>query len=217
MHAFRFKEAASEPQPDLLLPERRPPARPSLVGSDVVDAEYVTVIDGGRRSFDERIREQRASLRPNMVARQATAAKSRTSLRPLVEDLLGSLSGRMFTGVVAAICLAVFAAGGAMSRAFERLDGADTMAPLEFSHISLTPQDAGGMRVLRINAIIENRADAEQALPMVRADLMLDGAVVATATVAPATPTIGAGESRGISARVPYPGGKLPRLKLTFK
>ncbi|MBP1852173.1 hypothetical protein [Rhizobium halophytocola] len=217
MHAFRFREPPQEPQPDLLLPERRQPVRRSLVGADVVDADFITVIDGPRRSFTERRCEAKGFHRRPEPAWATAPIEPRLTFAQLASHLLGSSSGRLFSGILAAICLAVFAAGGALSTLLaEPATAIASTHPLDIDHVTLTSHDANGMRVLGINAIVQNRSQSEQSVPPIRADLTLDGTVVGSVLVATPSGSIKPGQSRGMSARIPYAGGKLPKLKLFF-
>ncbi|MEZ2131716.1 MULTISPECIES: hypothetical protein [unclassified Sinorhizobium] len=133
------------------------------------------------------------------------------------EQWLQRASEKTFAALVAASFVLVFGLAGG----FSGLTGsgeASTLSdtPLHFTHVSVTPRDANGMRVLLINGIIENATDAELPLRPIRADLLSGGRLVASVVIAPPADVIKAGQSRGFSARVQHPGGKIPDARLSF-
>jgi hypothetical protein len=54
------------------------------------------------------------------------------------------------------------------------------------------------------------------ALQPIRADFINSGLLVRSVVIDPPVARIKAGESRGFSARLSHPGGKLPDVKLSF-
>jgi hypothetical protein len=80
----------------------------------------------------------------------------------------------------------------------------------------MTPQDANGMRVLLINGILENHGDEQRAMPSIRADLISGEVVLASTLISPPQGVLEGRQSRGFSAKVPHPGGKLPDLRLSL-
>jgi Protein of unknown function (DUF3426). len=219
MSAFRFRRQAEEFEADLLPPERRPRhyAQPRFREvADVVDAEFITVIDGPRRSFDAR------RFYDNRQGGMATsgayvAAASRASLGEMIlasERFLARLTTRDFATLLCAIVLFVFILAGTL--AVGSLGPGPSRPALDITHISLTPRDADGMRLLVVNAIVENRSDTAQAFPPVRADLVSDGTMIGSVVIHPPVSRIAGGESRGLQARLQHPGGKMPELKLSF-
>lgn len=132
------------------------------------------------------------------------------------ERLLSKLSADLFCALVAVAFIAVFAACGGFTFLFKAAEATASTGPLDITHVSLTPQDANGMRVLLINGIVENVSSDARPMPAIRADLMADNRVVASTLISPSAGGIEAGHSRGFSARVPHPGGKLPDLRLSF-
>jgi hypothetical protein len=94
--------------------------------------------------------------------------------------------------------------------------GAVSAAPLHFTHVSVTPRDANGMRILLINGIIENEGGTTQTVRPIRADLVADERLTASIVIEPPTDVIYAGQSRGFSARVQHAGGKVPDVRLSF-
>lgn len=222
MNAFRFRQQPAQPDIDLLPPERRyrpMPRNGFPVASDVTDADFITVRDLPRRDFGaERSNDNRR--RPAFFA---SAVRAGSGSEPKVvrmlatlERLLGRLSERSFTSLVALLSVTVFVLAGGITV----VNGGSAPAPepkaLDITHVSLTPQDANGMQVLLINAIVENRSGSRHPVPPVRADLFADGQLIASTLIAVPVGAIDAGHSRGISAKLRHPGGKIPELKLSF-
>ena len=71
--------------------------------------------------------------------------------------------------------------------------------------------------VLLLNAIVENRTGREVTLPKLRADLLIDGQVIASTYIEPPVASLDGGESRGIVTRLQHPGGKTPEVRLSFE
>jgi hypothetical protein len=219
MNAFRFRQKQVEPDVDLLPPEHRPRPMPRNgfpLADDVTDAAFVTVTDpvGDIRSRLQAELNAAVTAQPSPLLRLIKARLARHVQK--VELVLNRLSERSFTTLVSAMVLAVFVLAGGFT-----LLGSNGPTPfmgpaLDFTHVSLTPQDADGMHVLVVNAIIENRTNTKQDLPPVRADLYVEGRLVASTLIAPPAREIGVGHSRGISARLRHPGGKTPQLRLSF-
>ncbi|MBB4955695.1 hypothetical protein H4S14_003750 [Agrobacterium vitis] len=219
MNAFRFRQRQAEPDVDLLPPEHRPRPRPRngfALADDVADAAFVTVND----PVGEMQNRLQAELNGSAAGKPALifALVRRRLAGPLrrLDAVLDRLSERSFTTLVSTMVLVVFVLAGGFT-----LFGSHGPAPLigpalDITHVSLTPQDADGMHVLVVNAIIENRANTTQDLPPVRADLYANGRLIASTLIAPPAAEIGVGHSRGISARLRHPGGKTPQLKLSF-
>lgn len=221
MGAFHYRQPQRDRSYDLLPPERRTGSRsfrPFERHSDVADADFV-VIDNVRssapssRSFND--------SRRNFAAphRQATAEAPSVAVSCVraAERWLQRGSERTFAALVTATFILVFGlAGGFSSLTGGREAASLSDSPLHFTHVSVTPRDANGMRVLLINGIIENATDAELPLRPIKADLLSGGRLVASVVVAPPADVIKAGQSRGFSARVQHPGGKIPDARLSF-
>ena len=73
-----------------------------------------------------------------------------------------------------------------------------------------------GVRVLLLTAIIENRTGATRTLSPIRADLVSGGRLLTRTMIAPPAADLEPGHSRGISMRLPHPGGKMPEVRLSF-
>ncbi|MBC7313362.1 MAG: hypothetical protein H5U11_12780 [Rhizobium sp.] len=210
MNAFRSRRPPAQPEIDLLPPERpRRPLRPALdARADVVDAHFVPVPArevprraGGTRGLNDNHRF--TSSKPRNGAANRFASLAAGTLRQ-TERVLQSLSNGAFAVIVALAFAATFAFAGLL------LGGPAEEAnarPLDITHVSLTPRDDDGMRILQVNAIIENRS----------ADLIAGGQVIASTYIATPVEEIDAGHSRGITARLLHPGGKTPELRLSFE
>lgn len=222
MSAFRYRKQSADAGIDLLPPERRAQTlhrRPIVGPADIVDAHFVIVKDKPRRDFaDRRFNDNqpfpgvfRATDGRTRLARLFEAAIAN------VETLLERLSDRSFAVLVATVFSGVFAVAGVLSDiGASNMPSAPNAAALDITHVSLTPQDANGMRVLLINAIVENHSTGRIHVPTVRADLLSNGEIVASTLIAAPVDVIDAGHSRGFSARLQHPGGKLPELRLSF-
>lgn len=224
MNAFRSRRGPATPEIDLLPPAR--PRRPqrSILGAsaDVIDAHFVSVPattreaprrpDATRSSNDNRrfstFTSDRRTAGANRWASLAGGSLRRT------EKALQSFSDRGFAAFVALVFVVIFALAGLIvgSPAEQASAG-----PLDITHVSLTPRDADGMRILQVNAIIENRSAAKSQVPKLRADLIAGGQVIASTYIATPVEEIDAGHSRGITARLLHPGGKTPELRLSFE
>ena len=72
-------------------------------------------------------------------------------------------------------------------------------------------------RVLSINGIVENHGGDVLAVPNIRADLMSEnGQLVASIVINAPVAEILAGQSHGFTTKLRHPGGKTPRVKLSF-
>ncbi|MHA7971481.1 hypothetical protein [Rhizobium sp. CAU 1783] len=220
MNAFRSRRHAAAPDIDLLPPDRprMPHAWPIRVTEDIVDAEFVTVRETTpRRPSDARSsndNHRRTADRGWAASRPASRRTFAAGILSRLESLLQTLSDKGFAAFVSLVFVAIFALAGLMVGE----PGARANAePLDITHVSLTPHDDDGMRVLQVNAIIENRGTRTSVLPKLRADLIAGGQVIASTYIETPVSEIDAGHSRGITARLLHPGGKMPELRLSFE
>ncbi|MFA7414593.1 MAG: hypothetical protein WC048_08915 [Rhizobium sp.] len=222
MSAFRYRKESADAGIDLLPPERRARTmhRHSFIGpADIVDAHFVTIRDIPRPDFARRRFNDNEPF-PGMFRRpdgRASPARLLGAAIGSVETLLERLSDRSYAVLVASVFSGVFALAGVLSGSgTSSMQSIPDASALDITHVSLTPQDANGMRVLLINAIVENRSTGRVHVPTVRADLLSNGEIVASTLIAAPVDVIDAGHSRGFSARLQHPGGKLPELRLSF-
>ncbi|OHV82048.1 hypothetical protein [Rhizobium sp. LCM 4573] len=200
---------------DILPPERQASrsARRPCPRRDADDAEFVTLGASlrGRHGFqnDNSKAMPLPTVAHNPIRDGIVGAVNR------LERVLMRLSADMFSAVLAAIFVAVFGLAGGFSL-FRGAAEADAGPALDITHVSLTPQDANGMRVLLINGIVENRGEERLEMPSIRAELMTDEKVLTSTLIGAPVVAIEGGRSHGFSARVPHPGGKLPDLRLSF-
>jgi hypothetical protein len=131
-----------------------------------------------------------------------------------IEVWLRQASLQGFAALVASLFVLVFGLAGGFS--FLSESGGPPAAALHFSHVTITPRDANGMRILLINGIIENDSGVTQQVKPIRADLVTDDRLTASIVIEPPADAIYAGQSRGFSARVQHVGGKVPDLRLSF-
>lgn len=180
--------------------------------SEIEDAHFVPVNDRTRRrtAADASSNDRRP--------RKAEAAPRKAAMGGLfgaIETKLLRLSPDAFVAVVASVVVTVFTLFGG----FSLLSGGSSVDPgpaLDITHVTMTPQDANGMRVLLINGIVENRTEGRLAMPSIRAELISGEVVVASTLISTSASQIGGRESYGFSVRVPHPGGKLPDLRLSL-
>jgi hypothetical protein len=212
MSAFRHQKQAAAADLDLLPPDRarrRIEPQQRMGRPDVVDAQFVTLRETPRPSPRPSVT---ASVAP---APSAVSALLRTGIEH-VEARLQRLSDVAFSLLVAIAFVSIFSLAGQL--VFGGPEHPEIAAkPIDFTHVNLTPQDRNGMRVLLLNAIVENRTDREITLPRVRADLLIDGQVIASTYIEPPVTSIEGGESRGIVTRLQHPGGKIPEVRLSFE
>lgn len=200
---------------DLLPPER--PVRPRHrfpISGDVIDAEFITVVDSPRRSFDAR--RFNDNLRQGLQTRSEDRSTACRCAVLHTEKLLERLSNGAFAGLVATVFFAVFVLVGGLSISALQAHNTATSPALDITHVTLTPRDADGMRVLQISAVVENRAPMQLAVPPIRADLLSDGRIVASTVIAAPVAALEAGHSRGLSAKLQHGGGKTPEIRLSF-
>ena len=214
MGAFRHRRQQAGLVYDLLPPERAAASQLShRFGSkpDIVDAEFVTVIPGRVNTNFDRTTRTRAQPRP---APSGILVHALASFR-LAEGWLQRASRRSFVALIAALAVLVFGLAGG----FSGLSGTPAQAtsdPLQFTHVTLTPRDENGMRVLTVNGIIENETGATLTVPPVRADIISGDQLLTSVVVNPPVDRIGPHESRGFSTRLQHPGGKTPDVRLSF-
>jgi hypothetical protein len=218
MEASSFRRQTAGRAHDFLPPEptirrtRRLPRR-----DDVADAEFIVVgkarpqgASAGARDTthtDKRRRSAPPNTQPPVLFAAAAAI-----LRGM-EIWLQRASLRGFAALVISLFVLVFGLAGGFSGLSQ---SAASAATLHFSHVTITPRDANGMRILLINGIIENESGVTQSVRPIRADLVTDERLMASIVITPPTDAIYAGQSRGFSARVQHAGGKVPDIRLSF-
>src|SRR6218665_522893 len=144
MSTFRSQQGRTVIRMDILPPDRAVRTASPIRGrGDVVDAQFVTVRDSSaRRSVKTRSHNDNRS-RP---AANAKAPLTERMLAAAERKLMG-LSADFFSAVVAVVFIAVFALMGGFSFLFGSSEAASAR-PLDIPHVTMTPQDANGMRVL---------------------------------------------------------------------
>lgn len=223
MGAFHSRQHRGDMRYDLLPPEPRAArargARAEQV-FEVVDAEFVIIRDTHTRAPGaSRSRGHAGRTAGNRDAAfvVAMAKSAATAVLMAAEGGLRTLPARRFAGLVASLCLMVFVLAGGYSAVARgsRVELAPTKT-LDITSVNLTHQDANGMPVLLVNAVIENRTDTPRQLSPIRADLVSGGRLLSRTIIAAPVVDLPAGESQGVSTRLPYPGGKLPEVRLSF-
>lgn len=220
MGAFRHRQQQAGLVYDLIPPERGSGAgqahRFVPPKSDIVDAEFVTVSGPrGRAASAVNMRYGgRSPSRPQSVTRKTAVSRTLSVLRG-IEDVLQQASRRSFVALIVALAILIFGISGGFS-GFSRAPAEAADEPLQFSHVTLTPRDENGLRVLKLNGIIENDSGATLSIPQVRADLFAGDQLVRSVIVDTPIDRLGPHESRGFSTRLQHPGGKTPDVRLSF-
>ena len=219
MEASSFRRQAAGRAYDFLPPEpaiRRPRRMPR--GDDVADAEFIVVGKAWPQGASAGVRDtthndnRRRSAPPN--TRSPVLLAAAVAILRGMEIWLQRASVRGFAALVISLFVLVFGLAGGFS-GLSRGEASATTA-LHFSHVTITPRDANGMRILLINGIIENDSGVTQSVQPIRADLVADDRLTASIVITPPTDAIYAGQSRGFSARVQHAGGKVPEVRLSF-
>jgi hypothetical protein len=222
MGAFRYRQQQTGLVYDLLPPEVQAGPRPRNRFErkpDVSDAEFITVLPTRSRassatSFNDNGRYKRP-------VHNATASPVATIAKGCIaagERWLQRGSRRTFAVLVAAVFVLVFGLAGG----FAGLSPAPvasvpaTAAPLVFSHVTLTSRDANGMRMLVVSGMIENQSDCAIPVTEIKADLVSGNRLLSSIVITPPMGRLDAGGSRGFSARLQHPGGKMPEVRLSF-
>lgn len=143
------------------------------------------------------------------VVRDEKAALRR--LLSLAETWLRAMPARRFAALVAAFALAAFAAIIVLSTG----DGVES-EPLAITDVTASLDYSGGMRVLSVYGSIDNSSSALQRLPLVVVDVVSNGRKVTATRLMPEGAAIAPGESRRFVTRLPYAGGKMPEVKVSF-
>lgn len=216
MGMFRSSRRHAALDLDLLMPET--PLRQTWRtrnGDDIVDAEFVTIKETPFRDYGN---DNRHKAYQQNESKPVSALSALRSFIDWVDRKLSGLSVDGYSAIVAAAVVGVFfLSGGFTVMMQEKSTTAAPISPLGISHITVTPQDAGGMEVLVINGIVENNGGEVETIPAIRADLFAaKGEKVASMLIEPPVTEIEPGLSHGFSAKLRHPGGKTPEIKLSF-
>jgi hypothetical protein len=216
MEASSFSRRTPGQAYDFLPPEPVNRQYRSARPADISDAEFVTLGKVRPREFNARTyndNRKRMAAAANAAQPPFMPAMAASFLQT-VESWLQRASMQSFAALVLALVVLVFGLTGG----FSGLSGerATSGASLHFTHVTVTPRDANGMRVLVINGIIENESGTTQTVHPIRADLVTDERLTASIVINPPADVIYSGQSRGFSARVQHAGGKMPEVRLSF-
>ncbi len=213
MTSSSFRRQAPGRTYDFLPPEQTKREARRTRPVDVADAEFVVITNNRPQSFKPRSfndnRRRSSAIQPSLPR-----AMAETFVRA-GETWLQQASGKIFVALVLALSVLVFGLFGGFS-GFSQSEAAPTDSPLHFSHVTMTPRDANGMRVLLINGIIDNQSGITQVLHPIRADLVAGEQLTASVVINPPADVLYGGQSRGFSTRVQYAGGKMPEVRLSF-
>ncbi|WEX76810.1 hypothetical protein PYH37_005152 [Sinorhizobium numidicum] len=208
MQAFRRRTAGI----DLIPPERRP--RPSAAVArnlDFIDVEFETLA-ANRRSPYPVFNDNRPSAgQPVLRTTTSRVAGAKRQVLTVVEARLRAMPARRFVGLVAGLGFMVFLL-------IAGLGGQDHSGarPLTIQGVTTSLDYSGGMRVLSVYGTIDNRSGKEQHLPTVIVDVTSNGRKVTATRLMPEGMAIAPGESRHFVTRLPYAGGKMPNVTVSF-
>lgn len=216
MAMFRSSRRQAAFDFDLLMPET--PARRTMraanPGHDVVDAEFVTIKENRARQPGN---DNRGAARRQMAKPPVTIGTLGLAFIGWLDRRLSRLSADAYSALVAGLAIFVFVCSGGLSVVVPEKQAVATANPLAISHVTVTPQEAGGMDILLISGIVENNGAALEEVPALRADLFVaKGQLVASMVIEPPVREMQPGFSHGFSAKLRHPGGKTPEIKLSF-
>ncbi len=222
MTSSSFKRQAPGRAYDFLPPDTVKREHRQSRPADIADAEFVVIgkqraPDFNDRSFKGRSfndNSRSAGARPSPRTERAAPVQA-PSFVQAAEAWLQQASLKHFSVLVVALCVLVFGLSGGFSGLSASNAAVDT-DPLHFTHVTATPRDANGMRVLLINGIIDNVSGTTQMVRPIRANLYADEKLVASVVINAPADVIYGGQSRGFSSRIQYPGGKTPEVRLAF-
>jgi hypothetical protein len=216
MEASSFSRRTPGQAYDFLPPE--PPSRQPYRAArpvDISDAEFITIGKARPPEFSARTHnDNRRRMAAAQAAKPPLMLAMAVSVLRVAEAWLQRASLRSFAALVLALVVLVFGLSGGFS-GFSG-DRAYSGSPLHFTHVTVTPREANGMRVLVINGIVENESGTTQTVRPIRADLVADERLTASIVINPPVDVIYGGQSRGFSARVQHAGGKMPEVRLSF-
>jgi len=217
MAMFRSSRRQAAFDFDLLMPETptRRTARTTGPDRDVVDAEFVTIKENRARQPGN---DNRGTTSQHKAKPPVTVGAVGLALIGWLDRRLSRLSADAYSALVAALAIFVFICSGGLSVVVpEKTAVAAPVNPLAISHVTITPQEAGGMDILLINGIVENNGGDLEEVPAIRADLFAaKGQLVASMVIEPPVKQMQPGLSHGFSAKLRHPGGKTPEIKLSF-
>ncbi len=203
---------------DILPPEPGPTRRQAFhrAGGNVVDARFVTVRRAARQPGEGMGYSPNFSNQSSSPANLVALKMRSKAVVEKTERALLSLSADWFAAMVALLFVIVFGFSGGFTLFLGQSDTLIRGKQLDLTHVNLVSQNADGEQILVITGIVENNGPDRLDLPVLRADLMLGDNVVADTLIELPVTKIEGGESHGFSAHVPYHGGKMPELRLSF-
>ncbi|WP_208250549.1 hypothetical protein WGT02_20210 [Rhizobium sp. T1470] len=207
MTSSSFRRQAPGHAYDFLPPEPTKREARRTRPADVADAEFVVLANGRTRGF--------VAPSFNDNRQRASQSSSTSALIRMGEAWLQQASVKTFAALVLALSVLVFGLFGGFS-GLSQSEAGSTDSPLHFSHVTMTPRDANGMRVLLMNGIIDNQSGTTQVVRPIRADFFAGEQLTASIVINPPADVIYGGQSRGFSTRVQYAGGKMPEVRLSF-
>ncbi len=202
---------------DFLPPEHVPvkhhSARAVQRKGEVEDAEF-EVIRSPLRAHYKVLNDNQWRSRP--VVRDAHWAV--TALRATVgvaENTLSRMGTRSFAAVVTASVFVVFAVVLFLSRG-QPLD-TTAIAPggVTISNVATSVVDSSGLRILEVNGQVENVTGYDLPAPRLAAEFDNAGDSPSITVFKLDEPVIAAGKSAAFALKLPHPGGKVPKVRVS--
>jgi hypothetical protein len=226
LSTFQSSRKKTEGQCDFIPPEREgmrgAQARAAMRrDADISDADFEIVRDLRLRPLpvfnDNRVRP----LPIPVPAKTSRPAGSRFTGQVVngAETGLRLLPGKGFAGLAAFVSISIFLAiyfHGYQARSIPLVETPASIRGLAITGVQQSPSDSNGLRVMEISGAVENRSAQALALPALVAELRSDSGSTSKAAISLGEKPLMAGQSARFSVRIPYPGGKHPKVTLTF-
>jgi hypothetical protein len=225
MTSFRSAQKKALNGFDLIPPDRQ--ARPttgvhaaSRRVLEVSDADYEIVTEPRRATpviNDNRmpVKAGRVELVPAYGAGQSGVILARRAVEG-AEGGLRLLPLKGFMGLAAFLSVTIFLAfhfygpGGSAAQLGSGSGG------LAITAVQQSPIDSNGLRIIVLTGSVENHSSRAMALPPVVAQLTSANGVVSRSAISLGDAPLAAGQSTDFSLRIPYPGGKSPKVSVSF-
>lgn len=227
MTSFHSAQKKAQGGFDLIPPDRQPGPTATLRATgrkalEISDADYEIVREPHRAPpviNDNRMRAKTelAELVPAYGSRPSGVVLARRAVDG-AETGLRQLPLKGFMGLAAVLFVSIFLAlhfYGPGSSAAQLGSGAGS-GGLAITEVHQSPLDSNGLRIIVLTGSVENHSDKALPLPPVVAQLISPNGVVSRSAISLGDAPLAAGQSTDFSLRIPYPGGKSPKVSVSF-
>ena len=181
---------------------------------EIADAEFEVIAEARPASPPGFNDNNRVRLVP--IARPVVALPQQTGrIVAGIEGGLRTIPAKGFAGLAVFFCMIAFLAVYFYWPA-NRPTVMASAGGLVITEVSQSPVDANGFRVVELSGVVQNRSGKPQSIPAVIAELSADNGAVSKAAVSLGDQALGAGKSAHFFMRIPYPGGKQPKVRVSF-